>query len=1501
LCRFGFSNKRELHTIGFRGIGFKSIFSIGDEVFLSTPSLSVSFHQNRFTEPVWIPFGDHQSQTTIKIKIRDKFCFQDLNKNLEEWRKNSISLLFFKSIHSLVIRGEEIKWEKESSGPVNNSHWMKQVNNPKHKYLVIHSEPEHLDDAALEEIRQERMVYDDEVEFPPVTIDIVLGIEGRLFVILPTGVKTKLPFACNAPFIQDPARLNIKDPNMSPTNRWLLTKAGRLASEAMLCWLKDETLVETIRCKAYDLLPDVDFSGITIEDACAQIVEEAFHNQINETPFLFTESCSLEPKQRCLSIPKILLTIWPESYVSNFFGNQQPILHQSITKKNRDKLIHYAYVEKVEKNQITDKMASNHLKKPESWEQNLLLWDYVASEINSSFFRKARELFIIPVMGKQILYSPRSVVRLRKKELIPSEEDNEFLLQNLHVMDSAWLLFLEEEKSKQREKDGEGKKTKLNLVDRILREYNLDRATEQEKVLQLVAGKFFNQEHCLSLDSIRLAQIVASLNVAISSNFKFLTRDNKLKAVSQEILADIDGDVREFVPPHWYETHTLHEDYGIFLSCTEEAWRKWVHSHQSKLFTFIPLKNKHIEISGDAKLKATLIQHDSQESFNKPYVTDSYTLLDWDFEDEIWDHWHALSFNNGLIWGQIMSHIFKQNKYFWIDKINLTVKQIATTGSTKKMLFGSVTPTWVIKFRAYCCMLDDSNQYRLPSDVFRRTDKTEFLLNEEPFVYKGFDQEDTVSLLNLLGVKDRPLGAIQFLEKLRKTKNTSPLSVIQVEKDIKCIDLFYRNCLGNEKQIIRTAFHNESLILTERARWAHAKEVFLSTNEEEVPGVPIIYGNIRELPLWTALGVRDRPTLAFAIKWLKSIQPNQKLSPDEVVRVVALQGRYFETVWYDCNCWLNLEDEWTPVSEIQYVDSDFEQAQKDSLNTEIRKQTANCSNLPSSTLTIRPFSLLPSLGSIIEYRVNNVAQKSEIKLNSSWLRSFGGCVKRIQMEEEEREQLTIFGQRIERTKYYCVDEIIAEPYLNGTIAGSTIHRNAFWFEHKLYIKNDKNTNMMKAAVREISRKINQPEICEALKYCYQRDEGFINDYFMNSFDMLPEPEEHSNTQAEPAGISDQAPRLDPEEFSGQTPEPEQSQTQRKKQQSDSNSKSKKSHGSFNPFKDFRAINVNDDAFDKKEYPGDDELPREKRTWTSKTNDHMGVLERFADKRGYEQGGSGNYIHPNGNFFISGKRHLWKEYDKYGELIKLYLVKDNSFEESMSVKSEVWEIFQKYPDKTALILETPQGKIDEIPGGVLSKLHKRDQVKIFPSSYALYLDLTYDLDIASPEQGDSHTSICEEDFRLKEKLLRFDVMVLHRRFPHTALDLKILQPDILKKLISDRPTTYNEMERLISASLWQKVEQKSALDEVFEIIKTDTDLIKMINGDSKWASGIPFRFYLVFSHINKHGSIAESALNKRLGGPRKARRFASDSEQWLDFLPFKFSLTMTKEGKTYIKN
>lgn len=83
LCRFGYSNKRALHTIGFRGVGFKSTFSLGDQVRLFTPTLSVAFERQRFTEPIWIDSEKSDAKLTqVRVTIKDGHRKRELQKNL---------------------------------------------------------------------------------------------------------------------------------------------------------------------------------------------------------------------------------------------------------------------------------------------------------------------------------------------------------------------------------------------------------------------------------------------------------------------------------------------------------------------------------------------------------------------------------------------------------------------------------------------------------------------------------------------------------------------------------------------------------------------------------------------------------------------------------------------------------------------------------------------------------------------------------------------------------------------------------------------------------------------------------------------------------------------------------------------------------------------------------------------------------------------------------------------------------------------------------------------------------------------------------------------------------------------------------------------------------------------------------------------------------------------------------------------------------------------------
>jgi len=321
LCRFGYSNKRALHTIGFRGIGFKSTFSLGDEVRLFTPTLSVAFYRKRFTEPVWIEQKKNiPCCTEIRVRIKDEYRQRELEKNLREWMKSSASLLFFRSLRCLRIGQQEVRWISKGTGPVENSEWMVLSSNQETKYLVLRSEPENFPDEALNEIRQERMLSTgEEVSFPPCRVEIILGMEGRLFVILPTGVKTDLPFACNAPFIQDPARVKIKDPEISPTNRWLLKRVGKLAAKGMLAWLRREDMTLDSRCKAYTFLPDVNCDDNCLEGACARIVKEAFEESIQNEHFLLTEEGTLVGKQKCIAVPSEILKIWTSDQVRKLF------------------------------------------------------------------------------------------------------------------------------------------------------------------------------------------------------------------------------------------------------------------------------------------------------------------------------------------------------------------------------------------------------------------------------------------------------------------------------------------------------------------------------------------------------------------------------------------------------------------------------------------------------------------------------------------------------------------------------------------------------------------------------------------------------------------------------------------------------------------------------------------------------------------------------------------------------------------------------------------------------------------------------------------------------------------------------------------------------------------------------------------------------------------------------------------------------------------------------
>jgi len=1325
LCQFGYSNKRSLHTIGFRGIGFKSTFSLGDQVRLVTPTLSVAFNRKRFTEPVWVGETGQPSLTSIRVIIKDKHRQGELEKNISEWLRSPASLLFFRHIRTLRIGDEEVQWVSLGAGPIADSKWMSLSSSPDKKYLLIRSQKEKFPTEALEEIQQERMVLDSKKSpFPPCRVEIVLGLEGRLFVILPTGVMTDLPFACNAPFIQDPARLKIKDPNISPTNRWLLKRAGELAAHAMMAWVSNDKLDIERRTPAYRLLSDVDREDSSLEGSCAAIVEQAIDDVVRESKFLIAETGDLVSWGKCRAVPELLLNVWSNDQVaSSFFTDQKcSILSRYVSIEDRQKLSHWGAVGDVEKSDVINVLESKHLPRPNTWRQLMMLWDYLSSEVSvHGNYRTHTGVKIVPVQGRGVLYAADEVVRLGEKKLLHSDEDWNFLAERLLVFDQNWPRFLADQRRKVEDRSDAELGKKIENAYGLLEKLGLTQASDVSKVIQQVANKFFDQENCYIEDCIRLAQLAASLGAAVSETFQFVTRDGYRKSVKDCIVVDVKNDLDIFVNKDWYEGHVLHEDYGVMLSCTEVEWQQWVTSGRSNLVTFVPLTQVRNPIWDRHELRKTLKARSFERDPDYPYVTDEFIIEDWDFDDEHWQRWGDLAEDDTTFWGDVLKRILEQPASFWSKATTAKVVQIATTGSTCAVTSDPLLPSWIVKFRDLPCLQDTRGKFRRPAELLRRTPDTESLLDVEPFVRAEFDTEVTRQLLSLLGVHDTPTGPDRLLDRLRALATVDNPPVYEVEKWYHRLDQLVNRCSTQEFQTIKDAFVNEKIILIEGNGWARAAEVFLAADEEDAPGAGLVHPSVRDLAIWPKVGVPNRPTVDLAIDWLASLEPGQSLATDELRRVRLLMLRYPDRIWRECGHWLNLEGEWTPTKDLVYSLTTQTLVAWKHLFKPIKQKTADLQKLSADVLDQHPFVTLRSLAQNIKDRFENHLSGLPDPQKRPWLNALGSGLRRLVLDDQnDTQRIRALADRLAVTHWQPASGLQAVPYIDGTPAGIPRPIDVLWKDSLLYVEDRSTAKMAKAVAQELGRVFNKQEVADAIKLCYDRSPEFVLEYLEENFKLIPE--EQTCTIGDTRNLKSEGDDQD-EVTTQENPDPitAQNDPQRPGKDDDIANDDEGNTGVENELPEDANVNAIPDS-DK--LGGNDEegesapAPRRPPPGPAKPK----LIERFAAANGYVRDNSeGRFYHKDGGWLerVSGNSFPWERYSPSGELLQCYWVKDACIErEPLQVEAEVWELCANHPEKYSLLLAAPDGTPVEYSGERICSLLDRGQLTLFPASYRL---------------------------------------------------------------------------------------------------------------------------------------------------------------------------------------
>lgn len=1316
ICRFGYSNKRALHTIGFRGIGFKSTFSLGDRVELFTPSLAIAFERARFTEPHWIDGRQLTAGTTrVEVAIADSLLRREVEKNLDEWLKSPVSLLFFKRIRRLQIGDRVVHWQSLGPGPIADSEWMALDDKADDPFLLVRSAKEAFPADALDEIRKERMLgAEDGGDFPPCRVEIVLGAKGRLYVVLPTGVETPLPFACNAPFIQDPARLKIKDPETSPTNRWLLHRAGELAAKAMIEWLEQAETGTLDRAAAYGLLPDVDREASTLEGSCAAIVELAFANAIEDRSILLTDEGNLVAAEAAIVIPLPIFDIWPaEQAMALLDEKSRPALCRHVTAADRSKLVHWNMLEEFSKSDLLDRLRERHLPRPSSWRHLLNLWVYIAPDVTGWQCHDADGLRIVPVQGKEVLYSASEVVRLGEKKLLQSDEDWEFLAQHLIVLNQNWTRFLAE----QRRDKGEAADGRVDAVEAafaVLEEIGLDGTSDVNAVVERVAADFFGSRDIKLAECVQLAQIAAKLGATVGDAFRFACADKKLRPVSKTILFDESGALDDLLPPALKQTKLLHPEYASgFRSCSKEDWLQWVSSGKAGLKSFPPLVEMRTLSGRQRALEDELKRRGFAGRIEFRYKDPWFYIIDWDFESDLWAYWNRLAKEDPTIWVAIAERLLSEKSDFWSSKMSARVVEEASNGHQRTLLRRDITPIWAFRLRDIPCVRDARGYVQKPIDLLRRTPETEALLDVESFVHGLLDRETTRPLLDVLGVRSTPSGPGRLLDRLRALAKSDKAPAHEVEKWYRRLDQMLDGCSTGDAQNIRSAFTTEKLILAQDGTWATSSGVFLAGDEEDVPGAAVVRAAVLDLSLWHRIGVADRPSADLALQWLGTLVSGQALSADDARRVRTLLVRYPIRIWEECGHWMNLLSEWVPADTLAYALSMQTLFRWSHLHDWVKRKTADLQRLPAETVQAPPFSALPALSDLVEERFSQPSLLSCLEDQRAWLAAFGRQLGRIELADPtETERVRALAGAIAAAIWIQVPKLEVIPYLDGIPAGTARLTDILWLDGRLFVSPLSKAKLAKRVPEEVGRSLSA-DIRAALAYAFERSPEDIKAYFEENFTLGPEqetvePEANSAPDIPSAKdmIEDGLP--DTRDGAGDA-------------------------GADLADTELVLLEADESAEPTKPEPQQDQ-PDEKllaelaivsQPRSPAKPPRPSVMARFALTHGYRADGEDRFFHSDGSWICraNGAKFPWEHRSAGGEILRHYYPKEHCLErDPLQIEADVWGLLDQKPDTYSFILVNSEGEPVEMTGVRLRALRDGGEITIHPATYRLVYDL-----------------------------------------------------------------------------------------------------------------------------------------------------------------------------------
>jgi hypothetical protein len=584
-------------------------------------------------------------------------------------------------------------------------------------------------------------------------------------------------------------------------------------------------------------------------------------------------------------------------------------------------------------------------------------------------------------------------------------------------------------------------------------------------------------------------------------------------------------------------------------------------------------------------------------------------------------------------------------------------------------------------------------------------------MDVEPFVHGLLDRESTWPLLDLLGVQSTPMGPDRLLDCLRALAQAEPPPLHEVERWYRRLDQMVDTCSTTDFQKIRQAFQSEKIVLTQDGSWAAAPAVFLSSDEEDVPGAAVIRSSVTDLMLWRKIGIAERPTADLAIQWLRELSSGQALSQEDARRVRALLVRHPVRIWEECAHWLNLAGEWAPTEGLSYALTMQSLILWRHLHPWVRQKTADLQRLPGEVTSIPPFSHLRALARHVEERFHRhplLVGRPEPK---AWLTTLGIELRRVELDtEEETQRIRAVADTLARTSWHTALGLEVIPYLDGTPAGTPRQVDVFWLDQTLYVDQLPKAKLARRVPEEIHKAFRRMDIKAALDYSFERSPEDVREYLEENFKLAP----HANI---PEMASDAVDAESVEDPVTPSPEPNAEMLDEVPVLNGADDKTDDGFATDAREDDTAAEQSAHDEQDLMDVFNELAARPRRAPKPAKPS----IIERFAKAQGFRKDNDDRFFHKDGSWIgrVNGNRFPWNRRTATGDLVRYYWPKDHCLErEPLQLEADIWGLIDRYPETYALILSNAEGDAIEVTGARLRAMRDGGELTLYPATYRI---------------------------------------------------------------------------------------------------------------------------------------------------------------------------------------